>query len=83
MSPNSSIGFFAELLTKLDVAYHWSPDHFMLAIVLPEQALRIAVSQIKPLEVAAPPPGAIGSYILLPIALIALLLSLRESSKAD
>ena len=55
---------------------------FMLAIVFVEQVLRIGVGQLKPLEVAAPPPGAIGSYVLLPLSLIALILSLRHPSKA-
>ena len=55
---------------------------FSLAIVSLEQALRIAVGQLKPLDVAAPPPGAIGSPLLLPLSLIALLVSLRDVSKA-
>lgn len=33
---------------------------------------RILVGQMKPVEVASPPPGEIGSYILLPLCLIAL-----------
>jgi hypothetical protein len=49
----------------------------MLAAVTLEQALRIAAGQLKPVEVAAPPPGEIGSYILLPLSLIALFWSLR------
>jgi hypothetical protein len=51
----------------------------MLAVVLLEQALRIGVGQIKPVEVAAPPPGEIGSYILLPLSLLALVLALRKT----
>lgn len=53
---------------------------FMLAMVVLEQALRIAVGQLKPVEVAAPPPGELGSYILLPLSLVALVLSLRKTS---
>jgi hypothetical protein len=49
----------------------------MLAAVTLEQALRIAVGQLKPVEVADPPPGEIGSYVLLPLSLLALLWSLR------
>ncbi len=49
----------------------------MLAAVTLEQALRIGTGQLKPVEVAAPPPGEIGSYILLPLSLIALFWSLR------
>jgi hypothetical protein len=55
----------------------------MLAVVLLEQALRIGVGQIKPVEVAAPPPGEIGSYILLPLSLLALVLALRKTPEAD
>lgn len=49
-----------------------------LVAVLLEQLLRIGVGLMKPVEVAAPPPGEIGSYLLLPLSLIALLLSLRR-----
>jgi hypothetical protein len=55
---------------------------FMLFIVFVEQALRIGVGHLKPIEVAAPPPGEIGSYVLLPLSLIALILSLRQAPKA-
>ena len=53
---------------------------FMLAILVLEQLLRLGAGLLKPLEVAAAPPGEIGSYILLPLALLALFLSLRGSS---
>jgi hypothetical protein len=53
---------------------------FMLAIITLEQALRIAVGQLKPIFVANPPPGEIGSYILLPLAIAAWLLSLRQKN---
>jgi hypothetical protein len=52
----------------------------MLAVVLLEQALRIAVGQLKPVEVAAPPPGDSGSYILLPLSALTLILALRKTS---
>jgi hypothetical protein len=54
----------------------------MIAIVFLEQVLRIVVGQFKPLEVAAPPPGEIGSYILIPLSTLALILSLRQTSRA-
>ena len=41
---------------------------------------RILVGQMKPVEVASPPPGEIGSYILLPLCLIALWLSLPKKA---
>jgi hypothetical protein len=40
---------------------------------------RILVGQMKPVEVASPPPGEIGSYILLPLCLIALWFSMRKT----
>jgi hypothetical protein len=49
----------------------------MLLMVVIEQLLRIAVGLLKPVEVVSPPPGSIGTLILLPLALAALLLSLR------
>ena len=55
---------------------------FMLAIVFVEQVLRIGIGQLKPVVGAAPPPGEIGSYILLPLSVLALLLSLRRTSGA-
>jgi hypothetical protein len=48
----------------------------MLAVVVSEQVLRILAGQLKPLSITTPPPGAFGSQILLPLALIALLWSL-------
>jgi hypothetical protein len=54
----------------------------MLAALTLEQALRIAVGQLKPVEVADPPAGEIGSYVLLPLSLLALLWSLRMRDKA-
>ena len=39
---------------------------------------RILVGQMKPVEVASPPPGEIGSYILLPLCLIAFWFSLPK-----
>jgi len=53
----------------------------MLAVVFIEQVLRIAVGHIKPIEVSSMPPGAIGSYIILPLSLIALILSLKQRVK--
>lgn len=55
---------------------------FMLAIVVVEQLLRLGAGQLKPLEVAAAPPGATGSYLLLPLGLLAFILSLRKRSQS-
>jgi hypothetical protein len=51
-----------------------------LSMVIIEQLLRIGVGLLKPFEVTSPPPGAYGSYILLPLAVVFLLLSLRQKS---
>ena len=48
----------------------------MLGVVAIEQLLRLAVGQLKPLEISSPPPGAIGSELVLPLAVIAVLWSL-------
>lgn len=53
----------------------------MLAVVALEQALRLALGGWKPLEVVAPPPGALGSELLLPLAIIACLWSLRRPAQ--
>jgi hypothetical protein len=53
----------------------------MLAVVVIEQLLRIGVGLLKPLEIASPPPGAIGSEILLPISIVAFLWSLYRNPK--
>ena len=55
---------------------------FMLAVILLEQLLRLGAGQIKPLVVASPPPGAIGSYLLIPLVLIALVFSLKKQEQA-
>jgi hypothetical protein len=54
-----------------------------LALVFLEQVFRIGAGLLKPVVVAAPPPGEIGSYIILPLSLAALLLSLRKRSGAS
>ncbi|MGO9544957.1 MAG: hypothetical protein ACLPPF_09195 [Rhodomicrobium sp.] len=51
----------------------------MLLTVFVEQCLRLAAGTLKPLEVAAAPPGAIATYVLLPVALTMFLWSLRRS----
>ena len=50
----------------------------MLGIVVVEQLFRIGVGRLKPLDITAPPPGAIGSELLLPLAIIAWVWSLRR-----
>jgi len=45
---------------------------FMYLLILAEYSGRIALGLIKPLEVGHPPPGVIGDYILVPLAIIML-----------
>jgi hypothetical protein len=47
-----------------------------LLVIVIEQLLRLGVGQLKPLNVVSPPPGAIASEVLLPIAVIFFLWSL-------
>jgi hypothetical protein len=54
----------------------------MLALVACEQLLRLLSGSLKPLLVATPPPGAYGTYILLPLTLLFLWLSLRPAAAA-
>ena len=53
----------------------------MIAVVVIEQLFRIGVGLLKPFEIASPPPGAIGSEILLPISIVAFLWSLYRKPK--
>jgi len=48
----------------------------MLLVVVIEQVLRLTTGHLKPLVVAAPPLGAIGSHLLLPVVTVMLLWSL-------
>jgi hypothetical protein len=43
---------------------------------------RILIGLMKPVEVASPPPGEIGSYILWPLCLIALWFSLPKKAES-
>jgi hypothetical protein len=54
----------------------------MLAVVVIEQLFRMGAGKLKPLEIASPPPGAIGSELLLPLAVIAFIWSLLRNSKS-
>jgi hypothetical protein len=49
----------------------------MLAIIVVEQLLRLLAGELKPLAVAAPPPGAYYTYVLLSAAAVMLVWSLR------
>ena len=48
---------------------------FMYLLILLEYSGRTAIGLIKPLEVSHTPPGAIGDYIMVPLAVLMLILS--------
>lgn len=51
---------------------------FMYLLLIIEYAMRIFLGTIKPVETMGTAPGGIGNYIIAPLALIMLFLSLRE-----
>lgn len=53
---------------------------FMYLLVFVEYAMRIVLGALKPIETVSTAPGAIGDYILVPLALVMLVLSLRQRS---
>lgn len=55
----------------------------MYILIILEYAGRIAIGHYKPLVVSHTPPGAIGDYIIVPIAIIMLILSLKKPSKSS
>lgn len=54
---------------------------FMYLLILLEYSGRIVLGYIKPLVVTHTPPGAIGDYVLLPLAVLMLILSLKRRKK--
>ena len=51
----------------------------MIAEVAIEQLLRIVVGRMKPVISARPPPGRLGTFIVLPLATIMLIISLMRT----
>jgi len=54
---------------------------FMYILILAEYSGRVLIGMAKPLVVAHPPPGAIGDYVLIPLAIVMLVLSLKRPSR--
>ena len=50
----------------------------MLALLTLEQLLRLLAGYLKPLQVETAPPGAYGTYVILVLSLLFLVLSLRQ-----
>ena len=53
----------------------------MYLLIIFEYGMRIVLGAIKPIETTGTPPGAIGNYIIVPLAIIMLVLSLRNSDR--
>jgi hypothetical protein len=53
----------------------------VLKVVIIEQLFRIGAGQLKPFDVTTPPPGAVASYILLPVSILVFLWSLRRNKE--
>ena len=54
----------------------------MIAEIFLEQIIRILIGQIKPMVIMGTPPGRIGSYILLPLSAIMLVVSMWRTAPA-
>lgn len=54
---------------------------FMYLLLLVEYSGRIMIGFVKPLEVLHTPPGAIADYIMVPLAILMLFLSLKRPNK--
>lgn len=64
---------------QLAVAFRYRslvPAMYLLLAV--ETLLRILVGHLKPVTFAHTPPGAIGNYIMLPLSLVMIVVSLRR-----
>lgn len=53
----------------------------MYLLMIFEYGMRIVLGAIKPIETTGKAPGAIGNYIIIPLAIIMLVLSLRKSNR--
>jgi len=68
---------------QLAVAFRYrSLVPFMYVLLIIETLLRILVGRMKPVQFAHTPPGAVGNWIILPLAVLMLALSLRPRNKA-
>lgn len=55
----------------------------MYVLLILETFLRMLVGYMKPVIFAHTPPGAIGNYVTLPLAVLMLALSFRGAQKND
>jgi|SRR5579872_7536215 len=70
-------------LIQLAVAFRYrSLIPFMYLLLIVEALLRMLVGRMKPVTFAHTPPGAIGNWVILPLAAVMLALSLRREHVA-
>jgi len=53
----------------------------MYLLLIVEYGMRILIGIMKPIETTGTAPGAIGNYIIIPIAVIMLIFSLRNNNQ--
>jgi len=69
-------------LVQLAVAFRYrSLIPFMYVLLILEALLRMLVGRMKPVTFAHTPPGAIGNWVILPVAALMLALSLLQRSE--
>ena len=70
-------------LIQLAVAFRYrSLIPFMYVLLILETLLRMLVGRMRPVTFAHTPPGAIGNWVILPLAALMLALSLRRGHTA-
>ena len=70
-------------LIQLAVAFRYrSLIPFMYVLLILETLLRMLVGRMRPVTFAHTPPGAIGNWVILPLAALMLVLSLRREHVA-
>jgi hypothetical protein len=71
-------------LIQLAVAFRYrSLIPFMYVLLILEAFLRMLVGRMKPVTFAHAPPGAIGNWVILPVAALMLVLSLWPAPRAE
>ena len=55
----------------------------MYVLMIFEYVMRIVLGEIKPIDTVSTPPGAIGDYVIIPLASVMLFLALRDRRRPD
>ena len=55
----------------------------MYLLMTLEYIMRLIIGQLKPIETESTPPGALGNYIMIPILILLLCLSLYEKKEGE